>query len=154
MSRSSWDEVGDPTTPLKRIAEIAGSSYYAETSQEDAMWKIVRNFRSSPERDKALATIINVSGYKTSNIREVAAAELLKSPTATNDELIRIVLHGDHELKNKAAKRMIENGELTDFQRESLEKWVPGLMGVEDTEEKKWGRDVLDALTSSPRGRK
>lgn len=146
---SSWDEVNNPQTPLKRMKEIAGSDYYQ--AQEQAMWKIVERFPSSQERDQALATIVNVSGYKTSNIRQVAAQALLKSSTATNNELVRVVLHADDNLKQQAAKRMIVNGELTDFERKTLETWVPELMEAGDSEGKKFQREAFSALTGSPR---
>lgn len=133
MTKSERD-VANPSTTLDRLAEIASSLYYQDTGRFPAWDRLLRT-RPSPDRDAALSRTVGSEchGRESQGYRRRAADMLLASPTATVDHLIRVVVCCSDELRDRAAKRVIEIGGLTDAQRQQMERWVPSLMGVEDT---------------------
>ncbi len=143
---SSWKILRKPGVTLAEIMRIASSSFYAETSQMHAMEMVLRRSAVSTEMCDALATIINVSGYKPARIRTTAAEKLLASPFAENKHLARILLKCRGELQERAARKMIENGNLTDLQRKWLGTYTPDLVGETDTEAKRFDRVVHEVL--------
>lgn len=142
----SWEILANPRATIEQIEEIAGSSYYAETTQEQAMWRIINMRSGTPGRDKALATVVSASGYKKPPVREAAARAILASTTAGNEHLLPIAVRCTGELQEQAVRKMIANGGITDAQLRVLETHAPQYMGVEDDEGKRFRRTIQAVL--------
>lgn len=139
----------DPNITEARLGEIivygAGRPSYRQ-DQVTAM-RILLGCQPSYERDKALAELIHVADRKQASYSEAAARELLESPTATNQELQRIVETNVEKYTEAAAKKMVENGSLNKFQEMWIRGRVPHLLGLKDTEENQPQGEVFRSQT-------